>query len=227
MSKSKNKTKAGGATTTDPKAIFLQALCFDHSASVLGRIGIDRIRSLENTPQFPVVGPAEECHVQTAGGLYLPSPPRTSTIVRMEGAGNGLPDVPTLIPHIVLYAFAIELYFKCIITIESGDPWGHSLLELFNQLSTSSKDRIGVLYQSNLDSDDNIAGIKSIAPDYKFGLIDCITESSDTFVKWRYHYEDQTIRAVHAGTPHARIAARGLILELKAEWEPLARSMGY
>ncbi|MHB8321858.1 hypothetical protein HF292_011735 [Acidithiobacillus ferruginosus] len=44
-----------------------------------------------------------------------------------------------LVPAVVSTAFAIELYFKAIITIEGGNARGHALFALFQDISENSK----------------------------------------------------------------------------------------
>lgn len=80
-----------------------------------------------------------------------------------------------LVPAVVSTAFAVELYFKGIITLENGNARGHDLSELFGRLTTES--------QATL-----IAKLQLDRPtfDQKLNAI------SGVFVEWRYIFEQQS-----------------------------------
>lgn len=210
-----------GKSAVDAKQIFIQARSFDFSATILGDLCINRIRSLEDTPEFPVVCSVEEYEAITPGGIYLPRSTRDTKIVRLENSEEGMPHTPTLIPHIVLSAFSLELYFKCVIVIEGGDARGHSLLKLFNQIAPTSRTRIDKLYQSEMEADPTLERIRTMVSNFEFGLIDCIGKLDDAFVQWRYYYENPSTHKIHPCNIHTRTAIRNFILERKPEWQPL------
>lgn len=80
-----------------------------------------------------------------------------------------------LVPAVVSTAFAVELYFKAIITLESRNARGHDLSVLFRYISAKS--------QASL-----VAGVQHNHADFKqkLGAI------SDAFVEWRYIFEQQS-----------------------------------
>lgn len=80
-----------------------------------------------------------------------------------------------LVPAVVSTAFAVELYFKAIITLERGNARGHDLSALFEHISARSKATL-------------VAGVQldQAAFKQKLGAI------SGVFVEWRYIYEQQS-----------------------------------
>lgn len=80
-----------------------------------------------------------------------------------------------LVPAVVSTAFAVELYFKAIITIEKGNAKCHDLSALFKYISAKS--------QATL-----FAGVQldQAAFEQKLGVI------SGIFVEWRYIFEQQS-----------------------------------
>ena len=52
-------------------------------------------------------------------------------------------DLRLVAPAVTLESFALELLLKCLLVLEKGvNPGGHDLLQLFNALSLSSKQRL-------------------------------------------------------------------------------------
>ncbi|GIX53794.1 hypothetical protein ACU6VJ_02070 [Sphaerotilus sulfidivorans] len=80
-----------------------------------------------------------------------------------------------LVPAVVSTAFAVELYFKGIITLESGNTQGHNLSELFKRLSPESQAALA----AGLELDRQIFNQK-------------LEAISKVFVQWRYIFEHQT-----------------------------------
>lgn len=75
-------------------------------------------------------------------------------------------------PAIVCTAFAIELYFKAIITIEGSSAKGHDLSALFVQLSSTSQ--LAIRDQLSLSEIDLTTKLQTI---------------SGAFIEWRYVFE--------------------------------------
>ena len=80
-----------------------------------------------------------------------------------------------LVPAVVSTAFAVELYFKAIITLENGNAKGHDLSILFKRLSTKSQATVVTGFQ-----------LDQAAFEQKLGAI------SGVFVEWRYIFEQQS-----------------------------------
>lgn len=80
-----------------------------------------------------------------------------------------------LVPAVVSTAFAVELYFKAIITLEKGNARGHDLSALFKHISAKSQATLVSGVQLN-----------QAAFEQKLGAI------SGVFVEWRYIFEQQS-----------------------------------
>lgn len=80
-----------------------------------------------------------------------------------------------LVPAVVSTAFAVELYFKGIITLENENARGHDLSELFERLSTKSQ--VTLVANLQLDRPTFDQKLKAI---------------SGVFVEWRYIFEQQS-----------------------------------
>ncbi|MDP2241884.1 MAG: hypothetical protein Q8K18_17245 [Burkholderiales bacterium] len=79
------------------------------------------------------------------------------------------------VPAIVSTAFAVELYFKSIVTLENGNAKGHELSGLFERLSLKS--------QATL-----VASFQIDPPAFKQKM----KGISDAFIEWRYIFEQQS-----------------------------------
>jgi len=80
-----------------------------------------------------------------------------------------------LVPAVVSSAFAVELYFKAIITLENGNARGHDLSALFRHISASSQAKLLAALQ-----------LHQTAFEQKLGAISAV------FVEWRYIFEQQS-----------------------------------
>jgi hypothetical protein len=81
-----------------------------------------------------------------------------------------------LVPAVVSTVFAIELYFKGIITLENGNARGHNLSVLFEHLSPDSQAALVASFQT-ADRPDFEQRLKNI---------------SGVFIEWRYIFEQQS-----------------------------------
>jgi hypothetical protein len=138
--------------------------------------------------------------------------------------------LPTLFPATVNLAFALELYFKTLIQIESGKPpKTHKLLSLYNSISKSRRARIKLYFDQGAAKHPEWIRVKTDFPSQLVNLqIPKVFESANNiFTEWRYYFE---------GTPTAHNnyfkpavpATRKTILEIKPEWavmiEPILRA---
>lgn len=80
-----------------------------------------------------------------------------------------------LVPAVVSNAFAIELYFKAIITLESGSAKGHDLSALFKKISATTQAKLVASIPTNL-----------AAFEQK------LRDISSVFVEWRYIFEQHS-----------------------------------
>ncbi|MFZ3017020.1 MAG: hypothetical protein WA056_01030 [Gallionella sp.] len=80
-----------------------------------------------------------------------------------------------LVPAVVSTAFAVELYFKAIITLENGNARGHDLSVLFKHISAKSQAAL-------------VAGVQHNQASFEQNL----GTISGVFVEWRYIFEQQS-----------------------------------
>jgi len=88
--------------------------------------------------------------------------------------GPGRFEMP-MVPAIVCIAFAIELYLKAIITLESGAAKGHDLWILYDRLTEQAKEAL----RKRLS-------IKHADLNNK------VKEAAGVFLEWRYIFESES-----------------------------------
>jgi hypothetical protein len=101
-------------------------------------------------------------------------------------------------PAMVLSAFASELYLKCLLCIETGEPaQGHDLERLFLKLEPATRHEIDHLWdvdiraplkQKVLDHARAMPEGRNIKNDLRYAL----QLGADAFTEIRYHYETGT-----------------------------------
>lgn len=94
--------------------------------------------------------------------------------------------------------FATELYFKCLLILETGThKYVHELHELYVSLSLEIKERLNILYQEELGNKSFGLGTFSIISDEeefsdKYDRKDLnimLLAHSNAFVRWRYSHD--------------------------------------
>lgn len=128
--------------------------------------------------------------------------------------------------QMVLSAFISELYFKCIICIETGlTPAGHELDKLFDQLSPTSKELIEKIWDKEVIPMRNPMWTK-IEDEFgdgdtlKRGFRDAIEAGSRAFEIMRYGYEPQAKNSKFYISDLPQLLHR-VILGMKPEWRTL------
>lgn len=81
-----------------------------------------------------------------------------------------------VVPAVVSTTFAVELFFKGIVTLEKGNATGHDLSKLFDCLSSQSQAAL----VARLKLDRTVFSLK-------------LKAISNGFVEWRYIYESQSV----------------------------------
>jgi hypothetical protein len=124
-------------------------------------------------------------------------------------------------PSMVMGAFTIELFFKCLICLETGEvPHCHDLRELYDKLSLSTQsrimegwDKIAAHRASEWDNFEKDAGL-TIARD----LPSALTAGSKAFEQIRYGYEqfDGELQYYLQDLPNL---LGYILLQMKPEWE--------
>lgn len=106
-----------------------------------------------------------------------------------------VPDAAILAPPAMVEAFAVELYFKCLLTIDWGKaPRGHKVKdELFDRLKPSSQKSLRWIYNKELETDAAAKTFAKSHPRIPMGLDTCLALYNDVFETIRYLYEEKPI----------------------------------
>jgi hypothetical protein len=85
-------------------------------------------------------------------------------------------------------AFAVELYLKCLLTVEGSPvPASHNLKFLFDQLSRESKVKIRSVHNERASQDSVFASLERSG--IKTDLDSLLEQGQDVFEQFRYIYE--------------------------------------
>jgi len=209
----KKKTQATPPKVVDPEKVFLQACFFDYSSCVLEDAFMVRVKRMQ----------------AAADAFEVTAAPLPSSPLRVARTFHGkkwdiLP--PTLIPSLVNGAFAIELYLKTLVFLDTGKmPTGHKLSTLFNSLSHARRKRLAEIYTEEFNKDRLLVHERNVASDKgSYDLLPQLIRNDDTFVAVRYVYE---LSAWTGNTMTVlRNAARRLCGEIKPGWRRLQNALG-
>lgn len=146
------------------------------------------------------------------------------SVLYSEGQKN--PHLMTVIasPHMVLSAFASELYLKCLLCVEGRAtvPQTHNLKALFRDLSVLSRDRIEQLW-NNYSNSPGVQSLwraiehttnKKVPQEFSTHL----ALSSRAFDQLRYSHEDDSGTFLLGDLPEM---LRSVILERRPLWATL------
>jgi hypothetical protein len=128
--------------------------------------------------------------------------------------------LPFLIPAIVCSAFSVELFMKCLIMVEKGDPpWKHSLRLLYSQLSHASRAAIARRFGGLMQAYPIDQAMRAQAPQVSFAIDDVLNLVDKVFEQFRYPYAYQgEIRGAY-GLGELAQAVRERIVELRSAAE--------
>jgi hypothetical protein len=138
-------------------------------------------------------------------------------------------------PALTSLALALELYFKCLITIEKGGFLPrHELDGFFNELSAQSQDKIRQyateLGNAEADNFNRLSQQRGLPTFPKFDFDTALDEAKNAFIRYRYAYEEGFDPKVQSGGLGPIIdGARRVILDLHPDWtrDRIARILGY
>jgi HEPN domain-containing protein len=123
------------------------------------------------------------------------------------------------LPASVLSAFTCELLLKALICIETGRvPTGHHLLNLFNRLSASTRERIEEIWSAYAAAHASRWGEveSSIGVSLARDLLTALKVASKTFELARYYYEEREEFQFYLGALPDML--RKVAFELKPDW---------
>lgn len=130
-------------------------------------------------------------------------------------ASHGQKGVPT----VVVAAFNLELYLKCLLCIEKGRAvYGHDPLKLFRELSPAMRKRVTGHYNAIVAKDPDIDRIKLFSPKGDLSIIGVLRRAVGMFDEFRYYYEWQFSTEKGYLADWVAVAARRVILELHPSW---------
>jgi hypothetical protein len=123
------------------------------------------------------------------------------------------------------HAFALELYFKCLLFMDGKKPGKHHELEKhFNDLPPSSQDVIRKRYDEIVNADASLqaeyARLREAGedPDQTYGFEKALRASSRTFERSRYPYDPAYKTHSYLGASIAQ-AIRSVIVERHPAWD--------
>jgi hypothetical protein len=131
------------------------------------------------------------------------------------------------IPMMVNGMLAIEIYFKCMQTLDTNTHgWGHECDLLFSALGITWQKRVKSIYGSKgLGKRKTLAASAQGETEVDVSLENILKESSRLFDEGRYWFDTKHTWSIAAPTEIAA-AARLAILEVKPQWEQIFSTVG-
>lgn len=123
----------------------------------------------------------------------------------------------TTLPSLVVTAFSIEMYLKCLLSIETGHvPAVHVPKNLFDLLAPKTKDRTRALWLAKVQMKANHWAVAAPGEPPPYDLDAALAEAADPFVKLRYANEGPVnLRFRLSDLPEV---LRDVILEMRPDW---------
>lgn len=116
-------------------------------------------------------------------------------------------------------AFCLELYLKCLLMLETGkQAHGHKLKALFEGLSATNQAKVQTYYDEDLGPDKSVT-VQVRGKTYTSDLNGVLLATDNSFVEWRYLFEEKYDPKPILGWQSLRAALCRLILELRPDWQ--------
>lgn len=137
-------------------------------------------------------------------------------------------DPDFIFPDVVCGALAPELYFKCLVTLETGaTPRGHDLVNLFHRLDPTSQASMRKHFANAPPLTKQMRQLISQKIGREIDFDYALHSSRDAFVYWRYFHEDHRRIGPAAWFGGDMLdGARDLILRLGASLQARAFDVG-
>jgi hypothetical protein len=173
--------------------------------------------------------PVDPKHVFRAAVSYEYSANLLASITSMIAGRSGKltaspPEAmpPTAAPATALGGFAIELYLKCLLQLESGaslPPGGHPLVDLFSRVSSPRQAEIKRVYDENRPSlaQVELAFFEKFRYPHALDFDRHLGVLSRAFERWRYYYELEMEGGLMV-PGSISYAVQQVILQLRPEW---------
>jgi hypothetical protein len=133
-----------------------------------------------------------------------------------------------IIPDVVISAFACELYFKCMLTIEkkSDPPRIHHLDRLFTMLSADLQQKIERRWDAYVENSKMIgvllADTELNLTREAFWLVTVLWQARKAFEEWRYVFEEEPQNGFGAVT-NLLFILREILIEMNPPWGEFKR----
>jgi hypothetical protein len=152
-----------------------------------------------------------------AGNQMLPPSPPGVTVGGLFDASDTESATMEMAPLLILDSFALELYFKCLICIETGTaPFTHNLLHLYQSLSQSTQIRLKKHYDTF--AAEPLATMRRTIKNLDGSIEAALKASAEAFIVYRYVYEKTPLAGTGYFGGAVRWAAIVLILEMRPTW---------
>jgi hypothetical protein len=208
----KRAVSGAGRKNIDPGGVFGTARNFEHAANLVWRDFMDAVmprRVVEPTPGAPSAAAPTPPVTPTNGH---PDPVGTAADPAIRQKGRLAPFFPACVNS----AFCLELYFKCLILLDTGRAAkGHQFRELFNKLSAKTKKRVEEFYYQACGFDPRLAQPPSFAA--LLSIDHMLNWCNDAYQVFRYPFEELPT-TISSPPTHLIAAVKKAILEFRPEW---------
>lgn len=124
-----------------------------------------------------------------------------------------------IMPMVVLQAFAVEMYFKCLYELTTGSsPGVHDFLKLYNGLPATTQIDLNRAYERRRKLDLFHLGVERDRPGDGYDLASVLQRSKDAFVYHRYIYEVRTGTTNTSDLGVLLEPLRDLIFQRRPDW---------
>jgi hypothetical protein len=118
-------------------------------------------------------------------------------------------------------AFAIELYLKCLLHIETGKvSFKHDLEQLYNSLTKETQSKVNIHYEGYRAKNPESIFLEKNLPMFSFDLPSVLKMIKNAFIDFRYYYELKGKDGIYT-LGNLMAASRRTIIEMKPEFEVL------
>jgi hypothetical protein len=150
-------------------------------------------KTAQQPKDLKVLFSAASMHSFASGVLFLHSHMRLTA--ECEDQPPKPPSLPCSVPGVILSAFAIELYLKCLRWVVNTPPYReHTLKDLYNGLPLTEKTEIRDRFDEIVKDTNALANLPTettdgipYGPTY-YGFDESLGRLSEAFKEWRYFY---------------------------------------
>lgn len=191
--------------------VLIRAACAPHDSLHQGQTGQTDV-SANKLPLDPL-----RIYIQAERFLFADEKLRSREVLTAPEIGAYV-----ALPCVVMQAFCIELYVKCLICIEGHPaPRGHHLKNLFDRLNGKTQKELAALWSADNESRNEFR--VQLPPPWRDSVSDDVREAlsqgARAFEELRYAYEGVPICRFYIDTMPRML--RRMIWQRKPEWRGL------